>query len=206
MRDFLLIFPRYCTVPVYLVYLDRGPFAHGYGTMEGYQSVPRAELYALMAIVLYTAALPTPAPLTIISDNKAVVDGFNAGNRPSHSNMGDLWERFWAIYAIAQGAGWTFQVQKIKSHTLEKDLNEYPLDLDEMPMEHRIGNSRADRWADYAASLVACGEDHRNNVAFQDAGGWLIRKRFICICQHFLTKGPHVTPPRRREGLTGVKC
>ena len=67
-----------------------------------------------------------------------------------------------------------------------------------MPMEHRIGNSRADRWADYAASLVACGEDHRNNVALQDAGGWLIRKRFICICQHFLTKAPKKDPPIKR--------
>ena len=102
-----------------------------------------------------------PAALIIISDNKAVVDGFAKGPRlpdsPSHSNMGDLWERFWAIYAVAKGAGWTFTVQKIKSHTLEQDFNEYPLDLDDMPLEHRIGNSRADRWADYAASLVQCG-------------------------------------------------
>ena len=65
-------------------------------------------------------------------------------------------------------------------------------------MEHRIGNSRADRWADYAASTVACSEDHRNNVALQDAGGWLIRKRFICICQHFLTKTPKPDPPTKR--------
>ena len=65
-------------------------------------------------------------------------------------------------------------------------------------MEHRIGNSRADRWADYAASLVACGDDHRNNVALQDAGGWLIRKRFICICQHFLVKAPKREPPLKR--------
>ena len=83
-----------------------------YGTMEGYQSVPRSELYALMAMVLYTAALPTPAPLTIISDNKAVVDGYNGGHRPSHSNMGDLWERLWAIHALAVQAGWSFKVNK----------------------------------------------------------------------------------------------
>ena len=79
--------------------------------LEGYQSVPRSELYALIAITPYTAALPTPASLIVISDNKAVVDGFNLGPRapdsPSHSNMGDLRERFWAIYAIAQQAGWT---------------------------------------------------------------------------------------------------
>ena len=37
-----------------------------YGTMEGYQSVPRSELFALMAIALYTARLPTPAALLII--------------------------------------------------------------------------------------------------------------------------------------------
>ena len=86
--------------------------------MEGYQSVPRSELFALMAIALYTAMLPTPAAILIVSDNKAVVDGFAKGPRPyenpSHSNMGDLWERFWAIYALATGAGWTFRVQKIK--------------------------------------------------------------------------------------------
>ena len=66
-----------------------------------------------------------------------------------------------------------------------------------MPMEYRIGNSRADRWADYAASLAACGEDHRLNVSLQDAGGWLIRKRFLCICQHFLTKSPKREPNPR---------
>ena len=172
-----------------------------YGTMEGYQSVPRSELFALIAITLYTAVLPTPAPLTVISDNKAVVDGFNKGPRapdsPSHSNMGDLWERFWAIYDIAQQAGWTIQVQKIKSHTLEQDFNEHPIDLEEMPMEHRIGNSRADRWADYAASTVACSEDHRNNVALQDAGGWLIRKGSYAFVNISSPRHPDRTRPSR---------
>ena len=78
-----------------------------FGTIEGRQSVPRAELFALMAAVLYTAALPKPASiqtLLIISDNKAVVDGFYRGPKPGQGNMDDLWEKFWAIYEIRHRA------------------------------------------------------------------------------------------------------
>ena len=93
--------------------------------MDGRQSVPRAELYALMAIVLYMAVLPIRAKLTIVSDNKAVVDGYNKGPKLGQGNLDDLWERFWAIHdcARAGGAGgWEFEnfgVITIKSHTLE---------------------------------------------------------------------------------------
>ena len=72
-----------------------------YGTMEGKQSVLRAELYALKAIVLFKATLPTPARLTIVSGNKAVVDGFNKGPKPGNGNVDDLWVRFWATYQCA---------------------------------------------------------------------------------------------------------
>ena len=62
--------------------------------MDEYQSVPRTELYALMAIVLYTAVLPQAAKLTIISDNQAVEDGYSRGPKPGNGNLDDLWERF----------------------------------------------------------------------------------------------------------------
>ena len=145
--------------------------------MEGYQSVPRAELYASIAMVLFTAALPTPAMHTIISDNKAVVDGYNVGHRPGHGNMDDLWERFWAIYEKAKTAGWRVDIRKIKSHTLEvgsKYLTGESIDIDDVPYQWRLGNSYADHWADVASNTVACDQGHRYTVSLNDASGWLI--------------------------------
>ena len=36
-------------------------------------------------------------------------------------------------------------------------------------MEHRIGNSRADRWADEAAMQAQCDEEFQRNALFSDA-------------------------------------
>ena len=160
-----------------------------YGTMEGVQSVPRSELYALMSFVMYTVLIPEPCEVDIYSDNQAVVEGFHKGpTAVAHSNMDDLWETFWALHDTATTHKWKFRVHKIKSHTLEKDFNEHPIDLDEMPMQHRIGNSRADRWADAAAEIVQCDDGIRRNVSFADAQAWIIRRRLLCICQNFLLK------------------
>ena len=151
--------------------------------------MPRAELFALMAAVLYTAALPKPThrtKLSIISDNKAVVDGFYRGPKTGQGNMDDLWERFWAIYIVAQTAGWEVSLQKIKSHTLEPKSEDESIDLEDMPYEHRLGNSYADYWAEVAAKTVACDLGHRKTVSLNDASGWLIRNRLLCICQNFL--------------------
>ena len=55
-----------------------------------------------------------------------------------------------------------------------------------MPYEHRLGNSYADYWADVATKTVACDQGHRRTVSMNDASGWLIRNRLLCICQNFL--------------------
>ena len=46
---------------------------------------------------------------------------------------------------------------------------------EDMPYEHRLGNSYADYWADIAAKIVACDQGHRQTVSMNDASGWLIR-------------------------------
>ena len=95
----------------------------------------------------------------------------------------------------AKSIGWRIDLRKIKSHTLEpnsKYLTGESIDLDDMPYEHRLGNSYADYWADVAAKTVACDQGHRRTVSMNDASGWLIRNRLLCICQIFL-------PQHKRE-------
>ena len=72
-----------------------------YGTMDGVQSVPRAELNVLMSFVMYTAMLPEPGEVHVYSENQAVVDECHKGPRPGHGNMDDLWETFWAVQECA---------------------------------------------------------------------------------------------------------
>ena len=78
------------------------------------------------AFVMYTAVLSTPGEAHIYSDNQAVVDGYHKGCTFAHGNMDDLWETFWAVHDLAVVGKWTFHVHKIKSHTLERDFNEFP--------------------------------------------------------------------------------
>ena len=153
-----------------------------------------------MSYVMYTVLIPEPCEVKNYSDNQAVVDGLYKGRIFAHGNMDDLWETFWAIHDIVVTQKWKFCVHEIKSHTLEKDFNEFPIDLDDMPMEHRESNSRADRWADAAAEIIQCDDDIRRNVSFADAQAWIIRRRLMCICQNFLPKHKktEVRPTRSR--------
>ena len=123
------------------------------------------------------------------------MDGFHKGSKTEQGNMDDLWEKFWAIYSIANSMGWEIDLRKIKSHTLEPNsdyLTGESIDLEDMPYEHRLGNSYADYWADIAAKIVACDQGHRQTVSMNDASGWLIRNGLLCICQNFL-------PQHKRE-------
>ena len=81
-----------------------------YGTMEGNQTVPRAELQALISAVNFLGIVDGPCSVHIYSDNKAVVDGYNAGQRMGHGNMDDLWEPFWAIHSLVSQQGWIINV------------------------------------------------------------------------------------------------
>ena len=62
--------------------------------MAGHQTVPMAELRALIAAVTFLGIFGGPCHIVIYSDNQAVVDGYNKGSVEDHGNMDGLWEAY----------------------------------------------------------------------------------------------------------------
>ena len=171
-----------------------------YGTMEGNQTVPRAELQALIFAVTFLGIAPGPCTIHIYSDNVAVVDGYNVGRRVGHGNMDDLWEPFWAIHSRVTSGGWIIKVHKVKAHTLDTPIKcdpEYGYDV--MPHEIRIGNSRADFWADHAAEIASVYGRTPKPYGLIDALGWNVRKRLLAVCIEFIQKGKYQNVKNMRK-------
>ena len=165
--------------------------------MEGNQTVPRAELQALISAVTFLGTAAGHCTIHIYSDNKAVVDGYKAGRRVGHGNMDDMWELYWSTHDHATNNGWTIKVLKVKAHTLDTPIKcdpEYGYDV--MPQEIRIGNSRADYWADHAAEIASVYGRTPKPYGLIDALGWNVRKRLLAVCIEFIQKGKYQKVPR----------
>ena len=106
-----------------------------YGSCEGPQTVPRAELTAFMKFLMFLYPRTDLLDITIIqnvcTDNEAVYDGFCAGYKVRHGSMGDLWAQFWMIYQTLQYMGWIIILHKVKSHTTIEDMvnGKYPFTI-----------------------------------------------------------------------------
>ncbi len=110
-----------------LVRLGKDDDAIGqYGSCEGPQTVPRAELTAFMKFLMFLYRRNDLLDITIIqnvyTENQAVYDGFCAGYKVRHGSMGDLWAQFWVIYQTLQIMGWIIILHKVKSHTTIEDM------------------------------------------------------------------------------------
>eukprot|EP00973_Karenia_brevis_P018349 2517078-Karenia_brevis.AAC.1 len=89
-----------------------------YGTMDGKQTVPRAEITAviraLMAVNHFGMGL---TEVTIWSDSKIVVNGYNKGK--SHTLQSRLvtdWAEVWEQAAAILNRGTRVLVKKVKAH------------------------------------------------------------------------------------------
>ena len=85
-----------------------------YGSLEGYQSVPRAELTALIRFFTFLVGLGPgkTGNHTVYTDNKMVYQGFTAGRHIGHGNMSDLWQLMWDLYQNLEDAGWTITLKR----------------------------------------------------------------------------------------------
>jgi hypothetical protein len=70
-----------------------------YGPLAGYQTVGRAELFALI-----TLAINTMGNITAYTDCMSVYIGFQKEKTSFSSNMCDLWDEFWTHYAARVGS------------------------------------------------------------------------------------------------------
>ena len=61
-----------------------------YGSLGGPQTVPRAELNALLSFLLFLILTPDPCTVYAYTDNKAVYDGYNQGRGKRKINTATL--------------------------------------------------------------------------------------------------------------------
>ena len=96
----------------------RGPggveILSGSGGVPGRQTVPRAELFALLQVAQRTAG-----PIVIHIDASYVTKGWEKGPRHDHRHHQDLWRTLWEELEGRRG----FKVQKVKAHLKQEDVH-----------------------------------------------------------------------------------
>jgi len=152
-----------------------------FGTLEGKQTVPRAEMQALIAFLQFCETLDTIGSIIIHTDAKIVLDGVNKGPKVKHGENGDLWEELWDVYQELVDKGWIYNILKVKAHTTHDDvisgkISKYDQD----------GNGIADNWAGKGADINQIPDAKYDEINWIDATVWLVQSRIIAICQEFL--------------------
>ena len=91
-------------------------------------------------------------------------------------------------------------MRKIKAHILDASCEYDPeYDYEVMPQEFRIGNSRANYWADNAAQQASVFGSIEKPYGFINALGWKVRKRLLAVCMDCIPKSKYdkqAPPPR----------
>jgi hypothetical protein len=155
-----------------------------HGTMEGPQTVPRAELNCLLQFTRFLAkAAHEPTTINCYTDNQAVFDGYKKGPKIGHGSLDDLWEELWITWKEVYNKGWIILLHKVKSHTGIPDIGVT------IRAEHRTGNALADHWAGEAAKRHNISQDDANIKGLIDATAWKIQTRLIAVCQSYLVHG-----------------
>jgi len=137
-----------------------------WGTLSDWQTVPRAELYAVIMAVEHTNG-----PIQVYSDCKYVVDGYHRGKDSTiHGSNGDLWVRLWA--ACAARACGEVKLTKVKAHTSQADE-----DTGLITRFHREGNEYSDKYAGLGAQLNQVPQECIDRVHAVDLKAkWVIRR------------------------------
>ena len=139
------------------------------GTLEGLQTVPRAELRALVWI-----ASMTDGDIEIAVDASYVVKGYEKGERHLHLNHQDLWGQLWA--AVDHRVG-SIRLVWTKSHPSAAYLSKHP----EVPEWQYHMNAWADAFADRAAEigLLDLGQSVVRDIRSTDIKANNIMKRLV---------------------------
>lgn len=170
-----------------------------YGTMVGPQTVPRSELTALSRLLTFLVPLEEAGTIDVYTDNKAVFNGWHAGPKVSHGNLGDLWSLCWDLDRVVRDRGWTIRLHKVKSHATEEQMAQ-GLSSPEL----KEGNDLADHWAGKAAAYHSITEQEKDMLSWVYGTAWTIQNRLVAICMSYLSKESH-EPSLPKEGVTKQK-
>ena len=144
------------------------PLGTAYGTVEGSQTVPRAELYALVFV-----AENTQGSATVLIDSSYVVKGFSKGSGVPQSKNKELWARLWK--AVRDRVG-ILEVAKVRAHATPDAL-----EACQIPPLHFIANAMADALADMGSKLAALPEHRVREVLDLDLKARRIQERLVAI-------------------------
>jgi len=174
------------------------------GHVVGRQTVPRAELRALIAAMqairsyVEMRQYKVNINITIHIDNKGVVLGTTNKAKTLKTNNVDLWTQYWEVVEQLHHPDITIKIQKVKGHATEEDIRQGII-----TKEHAWGNTVADEWAKTAASrhlvVGTITQDARQRVTLCDRWATLIQKRALAICQLFLKKAARYKQPEEQD-------
>ena len=140
------------------------------------QSVPRAELYAILVLLRRLGPLEQ-APAFVYTDSKYVFDKARVGPSPRKaSGNSDLWKAFWAEMVRLR---WRVCILKIRAHCDHMDLWSGRI----LPW-HYFGNKVADVLAGEAAQNASLVHDVLASLGRVDALAWRVQKRLVAILLH----------------------
>ena len=166
-----------------------GPICGVCVNLTGEQTVPRAELKALIEFILELEHATHITNVTIYSDCKMVVDLFAAGvERCKKSNLWEMWRDFWGPYERLRPRMLSFTILKVKSHS------------DTVPADLKYGNDMADKYAGEAVREVTSGDEAR--VFRLDRKTRLFQERMIQAIFLLPKRARHPEEPAAEPNIT----
>ena len=153
-----------------------------FGSIPGGQTVPRAELYALVEL-----AESTEGFVEILVDSSYVVEGYAKGPGHHQSANQDLWDNLWRSL---EGRREGVLVTKVAAHFAK---------LDSQPPLHTIANSLADVAASRGAKLAALPPEEVKAVKEADSLAWAIQSRIVCISLDVVTNFSQSRPRAKQR-------
>ena len=159
------------------------------------QTVPRAEIWALLELARRLGAAGATADSVYFTDCDEVLKGFRAGPgaRVLSSNA-DLWAELWRAMALVQCA---FTVKRIyRSH-----VKPWEVAFGLMPIFHYAGNEFADVWAGRAAAIHRVEEGVRRSVQIVDGLTWKVQSRIVAAVRLAQTMTERPKPVVRDQAI-----
>ena len=161
----------------------------------GPQSVPRAELAAVLVVVSFAAP---GAAIALAIDSRITCDGVNGGGRQAN---GDLWAQ---IDAHISKKGLVVSASWVKSHLDAAPAKERGYSF---PVAHVLGNSAADHFADIAAQGCQVSDTVAHCILQWYDRVVRIQSRMVAIQSHIMVHAvhrpprPHTTRPSRPASI-----
>ena len=142
-----------------------------YSDEEDSQTVPRAEIHALIQAV----SIEDGVDKIIYVDSEHVVTGANSKEKAMKSANMDLWEKHWSL---VEQQRCTIMVRRVKAHRDDEYLLSRPSEICKF-----LANRAADWLADQDAALHEVSRADAARSKMMDEIGTQVRQRMLCIAK-----------------------